>query len=133
MLNRRAIAARAAQLSALYEVRPNDPTLRLAALSGGNAQKVLLAKWLNRKPDFILLDEPTQGVDIGTRAQLFRAIHAAAAEGASVLCASSDLEQLAELCSRVLVFGRGRIIAELSGTAITKDALARLSYSNSAA
>lgn len=133
LLDRRAIAARAAELAALYEVRPRDPALRLGALSGGNAQKVLLAKWLNRKPGVILLDEPTQGVDIGTRAQLFRAIHAAAEQGAVVLCASSDLEQLAELCSRVLVFGRGRVIAEVSGAAITKDALARLSYSNSAA
>jgi ribose transport system ATP-binding protein len=114
-------------------VRPNNPALRLGALSGGNAQKVLLAKWLNRRPGLLLLDEPTQGVDVGTRAQLFRAIHAAADQGAVVICASSDLEQLAELCSRVLVFGRGRVIGEVTGTDITKGTLARLSYFNSGA
>ncbi len=133
MLDRSAIAATASELAALYEVRPNDPALRLGALSGGNAQKVLLAKWLNRRPGLLLLDEPTQGVDIGTRAQLFRAIHQAAAQGAAVICASSDLEQLAELCNRVLVFARGRVIGEVAGEAITKDALARLSYGAEAA
>jgi ribose transport system ATP-binding protein len=133
LLNRRAIGKKASELSALYEVRPNNPSLRLGALSGGNAQKVLLAKWLNRRPGLLLLDEPTQGVDVGTRAQLFRAVHEAAAQGAAVICASSDLEQLADLCSRVLVFGRGRVIADVTGAEITKDALARLSYSNNAA
>jgi ribose transport system ATP-binding protein len=107
--------------------------LRLGALSGGNAQKVLMAKWLNRRPGLLLLDEPTQGVDIGARAQLFRAVHSAAEQGAAVICASSDLEQLADLCNRVLVFGRGRVIAEVVGADISKDALARLSYSNNAA
>ncbi len=132
-LDRRAIAGKAATLSTLYEVRPNNPALKLGALSGGNAQKVLMAKWLNRHPGLLLLDEPTQGVDIGARAQIFRAIHAAAEEGAAVICASSDLEQLADLCNRVLVFGRGRIIAEVVGADISKDTLARLSYSNNAA
>jgi ribose transport system ATP-binding protein len=133
LLDRRAIAAKAAQLSTLYEVRPNNPALRLGALSGGNAQKVLMAKWLNRRPGLLLLDEPTQGVDIGARAQLFRAVHSAAEQGAAVICASSDLEQLADLCNRVLVFGRGRVIAEVVGADISKDELARLSYSNNAA
>lgn len=133
ILDRRGIAARAAELGSLYEVRPNDPALRLGALSGGNAQKVLLAKWLNRRPVLLLLDEPTQGVDVGTRAQLFRAVHEAAEQGAVVICASSDLEQLAQLCNRVLVFGRGRVIADITGSDITKSALARLSYSNSSA
>ncbi len=132
-LDRGAVAAKAAALSTLYEVRPNNPALKLGALSGGNAQKVLMAKWLNRQPGLLLLDEPTQGVDIGARQQIFRAIHAAAGQGAAVICASSDLEQLADLCNRVLVFGRGRVIAEVVGAEISKDALARLSYSNNAA
>jgi ribose transport system ATP-binding protein len=133
LLDRGAIAAKAASLSTLYDVRPNNPALKLGALSGGNAQKVLMAKWLNRRPGLLLLDEPTQGVDIGARAQLFRAVHSAAEQGAAVICASSDLEQLADLCHRVMVFGRGRVIAEVTGADITKDALARLSYSNNAA
>ena len=61
----------ALELGARFEVRPNDPRLKLSALSGGNAQKVLVARWMNRKPALLLLDEPTQGVDVGTRQQIF--------------------------------------------------------------
>lgn len=127
-LKRRAIARRAAELSKTYEVRPADPRLRLGQLSGGNAQKVLLAKWLIRDPKLLMLDEPTQGVDVGTRQQVFEVIRQAARSGAAVICASSDFEQLADLCTRVLVFARGRIVDELTGDQITKDHIAEACY-----
>ena len=66
-----AMVKEARELGAAFEVRPNDPHLRLSALSGGNAQKVLIARWMNRNPRLLLLDEPTQGVDVGTRQQIF--------------------------------------------------------------
>ena len=96
-------------------MRPNDPLLKLSALSGGNAQKVLIARWMNRHPTLLLLDEPTQGVDVGTRQSIFIALRAAAAKGMSVICASSDAEQLADICDRVIVFARGSICAETRG------------------
>lgn len=113
-----------------FEVRPNDPDLNLAALSGGNSQKVLIARWLKRKPRLLLLDEPTQGVDVGTRANIFAAVKDAAADGMSVICASSDAEQLAELCDRVLVFARGRIVDELTGPQVNKDHITQACYSS---
>ncbi len=128
MLRRRAMLSEAAQLGARYEVQPNNPRLPLSALSGGNAQKVLIARWMNRTPRLLLLDEPTQGVDVGTRQQIFAALRAAVADGMAVLCASSDAEQLAEICDRVLVFARGRIVAELRGDALTKDGIAQACY-----
>lgn len=118
----------ARDLGAEYEVRPNDPLLKLSALSGGNAQKVLIARWMHCRPRLLLLDEPTQGVDVGTRQQIFAAIRAAAAGGMSAVCASSDPEQLAEICDRVIVFARGRASAELSGRAVTKDEIAEACY-----
>jgi ribose transport system ATP-binding protein len=127
-LKRSAIARRASELATEYEVRPSDPSLKLGSLSGGNAQKVLLAKWLIREPKLLMLDEPTQGVDVGTRQQVFQVIRKAAAEGAAVLCASSDFEQLADLCTRVLVFARGRIVQELTGSDISKDNIAEACY-----
>ena len=130
-LKRRQIAKRAAELSTQYEVRPNDPSLRLSALSGGNAQKVLLAKWMIREPKFLMLDEPTQGVDVGTRQQVYEVIRKAATGGAAVLCASSDYEQLADLCTRILVLARGRIVCELTGSDITKDNIAEACYGHS--
>lgn len=127
-LRRAEMVKRSKELGVQYEVRPNDPSLNLGALSGGNAQKVLLAKWLIRSPKFLMLDEPTQGVDVGTRQQVFDVIRKAAEGGAAVICASSDFEQLADLCTRVLVFSKGRVATELSGSEITKDTIAEACY-----
>ncbi len=129
-LSRGAMLREAFDLGARYEVRPNDPSMKLSALSGGNAQKVLIARWMNRNPRLLLLDEPTQGVDVGTRVQIFAALRAAAASGMAVLCASSDAEQLAEICDRVLVFARGRIVTEITGADLTKDGIAEACYAS---
>lgn len=106
-----------------YEVRPNRPDLALRNFSGGNQQKVLMAKWLQNNPALLMLDEPTQGVDVGARQKIFEALDSAKAKGTAILCASSDAEQLAQLCDRVLVFSKGRVIAELKGQDISKDAI----------
>jgi ribose transport system ATP-binding protein len=111
-----------------HDVRPNDPGLYLENLSGGNQQKVLLAKWLEIEPRLLLLDEPTQGVDVGARQQVFAAIDRAARAGAVVLCASTDAEQLAQICNRVLVFSHGRIAAELTGDEVTKEEITYQCY-----
>ena len=76
----------------------------------------------------MLLDEPTQGVDVGARAQVFSAIAKAAEEGATVLCASSDYEQLSAICDRVLVFSRGEVIEQIAGDRISKSAIAEACY-----
>jgi ribose transport system ATP-binding protein len=118
----------AAELIATYDVRPGDASMPLSQLSGGNAQKVLLAKWLKLGPRLLLLDEPTQGVDVGARQQLLGAVRAAADAGACVLCASSDHEQLADLCDRVLVLARGELVAELRGAELTKAHIGERCY-----
>jgi len=115
-------------LSERFDIRPRDPALPFAALSGGNQQKVLLAKWLQLRPRLILLDEPTQGVDVGAREQVFDAIRSAARMDACVLCASSDYEQLAAICDRILIFNRGRVVTELTGENISKSSIARACY-----
>jgi ribose transport system ATP-binding protein len=127
MLRRRAMTAEAAEMSRRFEVRPADPTMTMASLSGGNQQKVVLAKWFQMAPKLILLDEPTQGVDIGARQTIFRHIASAASAGAAVLCASSDYGQLATICSRVLIFAAGRVVAILEGAEINKEAIAERS------
>ena len=129
MRNREMVHA-ARQLGARFEVRPNDPSLKLSALSGGNAQKVLIARWMNRSPVLLLLDEPTQGVDVGTRQQIFAALREAADNGMTVICASSEAEQLALICDRVLVFGKGRIIREITGDDLSKDVISEACYAS---
>ncbi len=97
-------------------------------MSGGNAQKAVLAKWLQTKPLLLLLDEPTQGVDVGARQQIWDALDRAAGEGAGLLVASTDYDQLAAICHRVLVFAHGQVVAELEGAQLTKDTIAEHCY-----
>ena len=120
------IFERAVKLGTDYQVRPNKPDMKLASLSGGNQQKVLMAKWLQTEPKLLLLDEPTQGVDVGARQHLFAALSGAAARGIAVMVASTDFEQLAQICDRVLIFARGAVVGQLEGAAISKAAIAEL-------
>ena len=123
-----AVQAHAGVLGQAYDVRPNVPALPLSALSGGNAQKVVLAKWLQIAPKLLLLDEPTQGVDVGARQAIWDALDAHAETGASILIASTDYDQLAQTCHRVLIFARGGIVAELTGADLTKETIAQHCY-----
>jgi ribose transport system ATP-binding protein len=133
-LERRRMRRETAAVMRTFDVRPHDPRLPYGALSGGNQQKALLAKWFQTEPRLLLLDEPTQGVDVGARQQIFELVRAAVAErGMHVLCASSDYEQLALLCGRVLVFGRGRIWRQLVGDEVSKDRIIEQSYAAMAA
>jgi ribose transport system ATP-binding protein len=101
-------------------------------LSGGNQQKVLMARWLETKPSVLLLDEPTQGVDVGARRDIFGRIVEAARAGMTVLYATSETQDLAELCHRVLVFRDGVVAGELSGEAVTEEAISRMCWAGSA-
>ncbi|WP_163509462.1 sugar ABC transporter ATP-binding protein [Fodinicola acaciae] len=94
-----------------------------ASLSGGNQQKVVFAKWLVADPSVIVLDDPTRGVDVGARAEMHAVTARLAADGKTVLLASSDLTELVELCQRVLVFQRGRLVDELAGQRLSEQEL----------
>ena len=123
-LSRGGLRASAAELGERYAVAPNRPELLLQALSGGNQQKAILGKWLQIEPPVLLLDQPTQGVDVQAREQIFAAVRAAAGRGIAVVCASADYEELAGLCDRVLVLARGEVALELSGDELTKERIA---------
>jgi ribose transport system ATP-binding protein len=116
--------AAAHDLGERFAVAPNDPGMPLGALSGGNQQKVVLAKWLQRDPRVLLLDQPTQGVDVEARRQLFDQISGMARRGAAVLCASADYEELAALCDRLLIVARGRVVRTLERHELTKERIA---------
>jgi ribose transport system ATP-binding protein len=131
-LHRRRMARTALELGASFNVRPNAPLLPLMALSGGNQQKALMAKWLQSKPRLLLLDEPTQGVDVGARQQLLAALDEASLGGAGILLASTDWEQLAQICHRVIVFARGQAVMELTGAQLNKEAIAECCYNSMA-
>jgi ribose transport system ATP-binding protein len=112
------------ELQALKTV-PDDPDRAVRLLSGGNQQKVVLARWLLHECRVLLLDEPTRGVDIATKAEIYRIIAELAGAGLGVLVVSSELEELAHICTRVLVMREGEIVAELAGDEATELALLR--------
>lgn len=122
-LRGRALRRDAESTISRFDIRPPRAAQAFGTLSGGNQQKAVVAKWLAVEPAVLLLHEPTQGVDIGARQQIFTYLRAAASEGRAVLCASSDFEQLAVLCHRVLVFRRGRLAGELAGEDLSKEAI----------
>lgn len=111
------------------QVRPGDGIrLPLSSFSGGNQQKVLLGKWLRLEPKVLLLDEPTQGVDVGAKAELHRQILKAAESGAVVVVSSTDVEELATLCDRVLVMRDGVVAEDLCGDDVTEREINRSSH-----
>jgi ribose transport system ATP-binding protein len=112
------------QLRVLNTV-PDDPDRIVRLLSGGNQQKVVLARWLLRGCRVLLLDEPTRGVDVATKAELYRIIRDLAKSGVGVLVVSSELEELVGICSRILVMREGEIVAEVDGKAASERELLR--------
>ncbi len=95
----------------------------VSSLSGGNAQKVVIGKWLMRDPQVLLLDDPTKGVDVGTKAEFYSLLNRLSEDGKTILLYSSDDEELVGLCDRVLVVHDGMIRTELSGTTLTRENL----------
>jgi ABC-type sugar transport system ATPase subunit len=125
-LRRRALVDRAAAHIRGLQIKVSSPLANVNSLSGGNQQKVVLAKWLDNAPSTILLDDPTRGVDIGARAEIHALLRGSARAGAVVLVCSTDLEELAAACDRVLVFYRGSICAQLQGEQITSQNMLEL-------
>jgi ribose transport system ATP-binding protein len=121
----------AVELLEQFAVSPADPENAMANLSGGNQQKVLVAKWFARSPRVVFMHEPTQGVDIGARRGIFLKIREIAETGAPLVIASSEYQDLARLCHRVLVFRDGRVVSELSGSQLSERGIAEQCFKTS--
>lgn len=107
-------------------VRTHSMDAATAGLSGGNQQKLVLAKWLAAKSDILILDEPTRGVDVGAKAEIHAWIDRLAAQGAAILLISSELPELINLSTRLIVLRTGRMVGEVSRAEATQDGLLRL-------
>ena len=124
LLNRRAELAVAGALSADVGVRPaNRPLMPVGALSGGNQQKVVLAKWLTRQPKVLILNEPTRGMDVGAKDEVMTVVQGLGAKGVATLLITTEPETIVAYADRALVMSKGRITAELAGADLTKDQL----------
>jgi len=122
-LDRRRILANARDCLARFDIRPADPALPARALSGGNQQKVILAKWLATDPRILILDEPTRGIDIGAKVEVHRLIAELAAGGLGIILISSDLPEVLAMSDRILVMHEGWISAEIQRTDATEESV----------
>ena len=113
----------AAHILQRFDVRPRDPEQAITALSGGNQQKVVLARLVDRNYRVLVLEEPTTGVDVGAKTEIYRMLARNSVKGGACVIVSSDLDELVQTCDRVLAFSRGRVVAELSGLGLTVEAL----------
>lgn len=111
-----------------YSINPPNQTRAFKFFSGGNQQKVVIAKWMNTKPRFVIFDEPVQGVDIGARVEIFELILKAAREGTAVLLISSEIELMLSVCDRMLVLRDGELISDLANDGLTRSQLTELVY-----
>jgi rhamnose transport system ATP-binding protein len=121
VVNRRRERRRVRELTRELDVRGASLEAPVTTLSGGNQQKALFGKWLVRRPRVLITDEPTRGVDVGAKHQIYELIVRLAADGMGVLLISSELEEVLGLAHRVLVMRRGRVVAELSAEEATMD------------
>lgn len=126
LIDRKAEEAALTQSIADYDIRAPQRDMKVGNLSGGNQQKLLLAKTMLADPDVVVIDEPTRGIDIGTKQQIYELIHRLAEEGRSVIVISSEMPELIGLSSRVYVMHAGRIAGELSGDEVTEQNVIRL-------
>jgi ribose transport system ATP-binding protein len=112
-----------AEMIKLLNIRAGDIEGPVASLSGGNQQKVVIAKWLMTKPRIILLNDPTRGIDVGTKQEIYELLRRLAESGAAILFYSTDYDELIGCCDRVLVFYDGTVVRTLAGKDLTEHNL----------
>jgi ribose transport system ATP-binding protein len=132
-INDRAVTRQAEEMRARLSIRTTSVNKTAGQLSGGNQQKVSLAKWLALEPAIFILDEPTRGVDVGSKREIYAVIESLAARGAAVLMISSDLEEILRLSDRVLVMHEGRLAGVISRRDLSEEAVMRLATGRVAA
>ena len=115
------------QLMQNLRIKARDMDADVSTLSGGNQQKVVLAKWFHAKGKVIVLDEPTRGVDVGAKAEIYNLINALAAEGKAIVVVSSDHHELIGLCDRILVMGGGRLRGQLHPDEYSEERIVAMS------
>lgn len=125
--------AMAHELGTRVGLAPNDPTLAIEALSGGNQQKVVVGRWLDTNRRFLIAEDPTAGVDVGAKAEIYHLLYEALASGMGVLVVSTDFEEIANICHRAIVFSRGQTVAELSGVGLSTQSLIQAASASDAA
>ncbi len=115
--------AAAMKMGSELGLSPNDPTLAIEALSGGNQQKVIVGRWLATDRKLLIAEDPTAGVDVGAKAEIYALLFEALSRGMGVLVVSTDFEEVANICHRAIVFSRGKVVSEIHGVNLSTETL----------
>jgi ribose transport system ATP-binding protein len=133
VLSPRREEAMAQEIGQRVGLSPNDPTLAIEALSGGNRQKVVVGRWLQSGRSLLITEDPTAGVDVEAKAEIYHLLYQALASGMGVLVVSTDFEEIANICHRAIVFSRGLPVAELTGVELSTESLIQAASAGEAA
>lgn len=125
-------AAQAEEIGRELGLSPNDPSLAIEALSGGNQQKVVIGRWLATKRELLICEDPTAGVDVGAKAEIYALLNKALGQGVGILVVSTDFEEIATICHRAIVFSQGAIVDELTGTRLSTENLIQTASASNA-
>ena len=118
------------QLGVRVGLSPNDPVLPIEALSGGNQQKVVVGRWLDTNRKLLIAEDPTAGVDVGAKTEIYNLLFEALGSGLGILVVSTDFEEIANICHRAIVFSRGQVVRELSGIDLSTETLIQAASAN---
>ncbi len=121
LINTKSKQEKAVELIKLLNVKPAYPHIQVSKLSGGNQQRVVLAKWIATNPKLLIIDEPTNGVDVGAKQEIHEIIHGLAQQGMGIIMISSELPEILAMSNRILVMRKGRIACEFSGDDVTQE------------
>jgi ribose transport system ATP-binding protein len=122
----------AARVGADVALSPNDQTMAIESLSGGNQQKVVIGRWLETKRNLLICEDPTAGVDVGAKAEIYALLNRAMEDGVGIIVVSTDFEEVAAICHRAIVFSQGQIVRELMGTELTTENLIQAASASNA-
>ncbi len=122
----------ATRIGADVALSPNDQSMAIESLSGGNQQKVVIGRWLETKRKLLICEDPTAGVDVGAKAEIYALLNRAMEEGVGIIVVSTDFEEVAAICHRAIVFSQGQIVRELTGTELTTENLIQAASASNA-
>jgi ABC-type sugar transport system ATPase subunit len=119
----RRLTLQAERMIERMQIEPPQPQMNIQSLSGGNQQKVIVGRWLAAESKVIIFDEPTQGIDVGAKSQMYRLIMELACRGCAIILISSELVEITRLADRIIVIRTGRVVREMSGPETDEDEL----------
>jgi len=132
VIERDRLSAAAAEAAERLSIKTASVALPAKSLSGGNQQKVVIAKWLMSEPSIFIMDEPTRGIDVAAKHEIYSIIDGIAGDGGGILFISSEIEELLAMCDRILVMSNGEIVANFARDAFDKERILRSAFREAA-